>query len=359
MKARLIPLFIILFTNLYSEESYTLLLKINNLSAERDSILLESYSILQSAFSASSLNMKKVDSPESIADLILKGLDLQAPLIMFATIELIEGFYQIESVLIHSVDGQIIEQAQSRGSSDLGFERKWKFIAEKFIKAAQAYSIRSPIKSEYDPEPELVPIAESVEVAEIVKHVEERIEDEELQIERKSIFSLHSFDTEIPFLFPLGRLANYTDWSLGGQISLQGQFSRMPLRIGLFLGVTNEFNINPYINTLIHLTLQLEISYSFSLVRDYLELSPGISVGGLGQFVWGDFNTLNQVDFVFYLDQYYGLFTELAYYPSSSSGHWGILFKPSFFLFPSAEQVGIKVGASIGVRYRFLNGGNL
>lgn len=352
---------------LWAQEAIPIMVSIRSLTDETDAILNEAYNTIDSAMSSEGFSIIKNSKAQTVDQLLEAARESGIPLSVFATIEYDEGNYQLYGFLIHSVDGNVIKQAQSRGSAELGYKRKWNFIAQKFIPPAQEYPLVYPkIRSDI-PEKEIEDKTQQNEQISQIENIFESLSRKERSPQigsdesmnqissenRERKINLHSIDLATQSLFPLGRFAGYSDFGLGGEAGLKVRFTKIPLNLKAQVGGTYEFSPNPYIDSLVHLSILLEVSYSFALANSYLELTPGLSLGGLMHFVTGNFNTLDNQTFDFYMDQYYGASLELAIYPSSKSGNWGFYITPRFYIFPSIQEAGLQLGASLGVRYRF------
>lgn len=354
-------IFVFLSLNLFGDEDISIYISIKSLSPDTEEILEESYMLIASAMSSAGFKTIVKKESDNLDSLISDGLGAGVPVVMYSLIEISDDAFKVNSSLVHCANGEIIEQVQSQTSISLGMQRRWDFITSRFIQALNIYPVSFPIISEsVAPEKTVVDIAEEntePEDALIDMRNVPPLKSDSPSIEKSKPFFLRSMDSEAQFLLPLGPLGKYSDWGLGGAISLDGRFNSIPFNLSFTMGGTYESSPNPYIDILIHLSVFLEVSYSFTLAGNHLELTPGIGFGGLFQLVEGNFNTISNINTAFFIDQYYNLFAEMTYYPAGSGGRWGVYLKPGFYFFPAKEQVGMKTGFSVGAKYRFSKGG--
>lgn len=172
-------------------------------------------------------------------------------------------------------------------------------------------------------------------------------------------FKISSLDIGTSGVLPIGRFSDFSDYGIGGHTRIS--FSLIPSRwdFGLRLGGTWMHSINPYADTLGSFHALLEVAYRVPLGDSSWFFAPRIAGGILVNIASGDFNTLDSSNQASYVDQFYGLYTEVSYEPwtrKNFKSRVGFYIAPAYFIYPNSDYAGMEFQLNMGMRIR-LGGG--
>jgi hypothetical protein len=172
--------------------------------------------------------------------------------------------------------------------------------------------------------------------------------------------NLSSIEFSVSPGFPLGRYRDYTFLTVTTGAGAFMGFHAIPLEIGISGGFGYEAELNPYTDVMFHVQSLLTLGWIFTPPGSRITLTPRISGGFLGHFVWGVFNTVENVSsFLFFADQFYGVAldvgTPLENKKSPGQYQWYFYLAPGFYLYPNQTAVGMVIRLDAGFRWGLRN----
>jgi hypothetical protein len=273
------------------------------------------------------------------------------PLVLYSTISIDSSNLEIKSRLIHTKDRVTVGETQSGGGLELGADGKWTFIVRQLASLADEFDIVLPEKKEESPEVKTEEIAEGS----VVETVETGEIAEETDNKDKSWFAFDSIDISPTLIIPVGRFRDFSLIGAGGEIAAAMKLFSLPLDVRVALGAAWEQSESPYVDTLLQFSALLQVGYTFRS-KEVFSLGLRGSVGMIGHFASGNLNTLDEVDYLFYFDQYYGLEPVFRLRPRNKQGDLrriSYFLTPGFFFFPGEEYWGLQITTNLGISIHF------
>lgn len=301
-----------------------------------------------------------------------EALNLLVPLILISDFNINEEVLRIESRLIHTVDGALIGTTQSAGDESLGASGKWSFVVRNLADKADAYPLIYPEKipeeeingeAPADPEEADSPEEPVKEPAAATADEESPGTDQDTR-EDESIdaaetnepwFVFDSIDVSSSTFIPLARFREYSKAGTGAELAASMKLFSLPLDFRIALGAAWAQSESDYVDTLFQFTALIQLGYTIPS-KGIFSFGFRGSAGMIGHLASGNLNTLEEVDTLFYADQYYGIEPVFRIRPGNKEGEpWRFSFflAPGFYIFPNEEYWGFQITANLGASLHF------
>lgn len=308
---------IVVSSFLYPEEGelYPILLQMEYETEEEELFWLESKNFFYQLWREKGYDL--VEDSSSITPLSLRS----SLVISGEDIHISSALYRIPGSLL-------LGEVQAGGSNSLGFRSKWRFITDNLVELADSQDLSLPV---IESEPAIAVISQPIEE------------------ERRSKLSLESLDVSFSSMIPIGRYGEFSLTGLGGELGVSFRYSPLPLDWRIALSGIYEWSLSSYVDTLLRFTATLQTGYTFPS-KGWLSFGFRGAFGIVGHYAAGNLNTLEDIDSLFYVDQYYGAEAVLRIRIRES---FSLSLVPGFFLFPGPQYWGMETSVKVGTEYHF------
>ncbi|MBN2659548.1 MAG: hypothetical protein JXR86_20995 [Spirochaetales bacterium] len=218
-------------------------------------------------------------------------MDRLIPLILISDFDIYDEVLQIESRLIHTVDGALIGTTQSAGDVSLGASGKWSFVVRNLADKADAYPLIYPEKI---PEEEISgedPAGPDVSD-------DNPVESIDAAETKDPWFVFGSIDVSSSTFIPLARFREYSKVGTGAELAASMKLFSLPLDFRIALGAAWAQSESVYVDTLFQFTALIQSGYTIPS-KGIFSFGFRGAAGIIGHLASGNLNTLEDVDTLF------------------------------------------------------------